>query len=111
MDHPVAAVDELLLPEAHEHVAHRARVGLVEREARAAPVAGAADDLELLDDGVARLTHECPYPLHECLAPQIEARLALGGEPFLDHILCRDTGVIRPWEPLGGAAAHSLEAD
>src|SRR2546428_651673 len=58
VDHPVAAVDQALLPQPHEDLAHGARVGRVQGEAGAAPVARAADHLELLEDGVARFAHE-----------------------------------------------------
>ena len=107
----VAAVDQPFLPQAHECLAHRAGVGRVEREARTAPIARAADDLELLDDGVARLAHERPHPLDERLPAHVEPSLPLRGQLLLHHVLGGDAGVIGPREPLGGPAAHALEAD
>src|SRR5262245_44901720 len=111
MDHAMAAVDQPFVPQAHEHFPYRAGVGRVEGEARAAPVAGAADDLELFEDRAARLAHERPYPLHERLAAQVESRFAFVGKLFLDHVLRRDTGVVGPGQPFGRPASHPLEPD
>ena len=106
----MAAVDQPFIPEAHEHLAHRARVGGVEGEARPAPVAGAADDLELLEDRVTCLAHEFPHPRHKGLAAQIEPRLAFFRELLLDDVLSRDAGVIGPGQPFSRPTAQPLEA-
>ena len=82
-----------------------------EGEAQPRPVAGAADHLELLEDRVARFLDEFPDAAHERVAAHVEAVFALGGEALLDHVLRRDAGVVGTREPLGGAAAHPLEAD
>src|SRR5437667_9246097 len=111
VDHAVAPVEQAFVPQPHEYFATGSDVFGVERKALPAPVAGAADDLELLDDGAAGLADVFPRARDECLATQVEARLAFSGEPFLDDILRRDAGVIRPRQPLGGAAAHPLEPD
>src|SRR5207253_7973624 len=62
MDHAVAAVDEPFFPQTHEHLAYRAGVRLVQREAGSTLVARAADHLELLEDRGASLVDERPYP-------------------------------------------------
>ena len=111
VNHAVAAVNQPLVPQAHEYLAHGARILLVEGEAQPRPVAGAADHLELLEDRVARFLYEFPDAAHERFAAHVEAVFALGGEALLDHVLCRDAGVVGTREPLGGAAAHPLEAD
>ena len=49
--------------------------------------------------------------LHEPVAAQLEARLPLGDEQFLHHVLRRDARVIGPRQPFGGPAPHALEAD
>ena len=74
------AVDQPLLVQAHEHLAHRAREALVQREVGAAPVAARADGLELVEDGGAGLVYVRPHPLHERLAAEVEAGLAFLGE-------------------------------
>jgi hypothetical protein len=51
VDHVVAAIDEALVVEALEDEADGAREALVHGEALAGPVAGAAERLELADDG------------------------------------------------------------
>ncbi len=111
VDHPVATVDQTLVPQTHEHFPHRSRVRRVEREAGAAPVARAADHLELLQDGVPRLAHERPGPLDELLATEVDAGLALLREQPFDHVLRGDAGVIGARQPLCGTPAHPLEAD
>ena len=111
MNHAVSTIDEPFVPQAHEHFPHGGDVFGVERKALPAPVTGAADDLELLDDGAAGLADVLPRAFDERFPTQVEARLPFGGEPFLDDILRRDAGVVRPRQPLGGAAAHPLEPD
>src|SRR5439155_16048136 len=77
MDDPMAAVNESLLPQAHEHFAHRPRVGRVEGEPRPGPITGRADHLELLENRRAGLAYEHPDPGHERLTAEVEARLPL----------------------------------
>ena len=111
VNHPVSSVDQSLVPEPYEDLAHGIGVGRIERKAGAAPVAGAADNLELLENCVAGTAHELPDSRHECLASQVEACLAFGRELFFNDILGRDARMIRSRQPLGGPAAHPLEAD
>ena len=99
MDYPMAPVDQPLLPQPHEHLAHGPRVVRIEREPRAAPIARAADHLELLEDGVPRLANEGPHPLHEPLAAEVETALALARDDPLHHVLRRDACVVGPREP------------
>src|SRR5437762_12594165 len=71
VDHAVPAIDQLLVPQPHECLAHCARVCLAQRETGAAPVDGAADHLELLENRVARLARERPQPLYELIASDV----------------------------------------
>src|SRR5438445_8069696 len=96
VDHAVAPVDQAFVPQPHEHFAHGSDVFGAERKALPAPVAGARDDLELLDDGAAGLADVLPRARDECLATQFAARLPFSGEPLVDDILRRDSGAIRP---------------
>ncbi len=107
----MAAVDQLLIPESDEDFSHGRHVLGIEREALPAPIAGAADDLELLDDRRTGFPDVLPGSLYECFPTQVEARLAFGGEALLDHVLRRDPGMVGPGQPLGSAAAHPLEAN
>src|SRR5438445_13445629 len=111
VDHAVAPVDQAFVPQPHEHFAHGSDVFGVERKALPAPVAGSADDLELLDDGAAGLADVFPRARDECLATQVEAPLAFSGEPFRDDMLRRDAGVIPPRQPPSRAAAPPLEPE
>ena len=60
VDDVVAAVDQPLVVELDEDLAHRAREPLVHGEALALPVAGGAQALELVDDGAAVLLAPLP---------------------------------------------------
>src|SRR5205823_1704868 len=80
VNHPVSSVDQSLVPQPHEDLAYGIGVGWIEGKPGAAPVAGAADNLELLENGVAGTAHELPYSRHKCLASQVEACLAFGRE-------------------------------
>ena len=68
VDQPLVLVDEPLAIELDEHLGDRARQALVEGEALAAPVAGGAEALELLNDRAARFRLPRPDPLEERLA-------------------------------------------
>src|SRR6059036_1932188 len=111
VDYPMAPVNEPLLPERHEHFPHRPRVGGVEGEPRPRPVAGGTDHLELLENRRAGLAHERPDPRDECLAPEVEAGLALFRDEALHHVLRGDAGVVGAGEPQRFPAAHPLEPD
>ena len=71
VDDVVVAIDQPLVVEAHEHLAHRARQPLVHREALARPVAGGAEPLQLADDRAARLLLPLPDALDELLAAEV----------------------------------------
>src|SRR5207245_10239732 len=55
VDDVVVAVDQSLVVQAHEHLAHGARQPLVHGEAQARPVAGGTELLELTDRKSTRL--------------------------------------------------------
>jgi hypothetical protein len=65
VDQPFAAVDQAVFEEFEERLAHGAGAHFVQREARAVPVAGAAEAFELFEDAVAVLL--LPFP--DSLAP------------------------------------------
>src|SRR5258708_14963013 len=96
MNHAVSTIDEPFVPQAHKHFAHRGDVFGIERKALPAPVAGAADDFELLDDRATGLPDVFPRARDERLPTQVEARLPFTDEAFLDHILRRDAPLVRP---------------
>src|SRR5918994_6828173 len=70
-DEPLAAVDEPLVVETLEDVAHRPRGTGVHGEDEACPVARGAQNHHLLADAAAILVHELPDPFEELLAPEI----------------------------------------
>ena len=100
VDHPLAAINETFLEELDEDMAHPLRVGLVHREALAAPIAGTAEALELLDDDVAVFVFEIPDTLEKFFAAEVAA-----AEPFafaqlaLDLRLRRNAGMVGARQP------------
>ncbi len=111
VDDVVAAVDQALLVQLNEHLAHRAREVLVQREVGAGPVGRASDRLELVEDARARLPDVGPHALHEGLASDVEAGEAFLGEQALHHVLGGDAGVIGARQPERAPPTHPLEPD
>ena len=110
-DEPLAAVDEPLVIEALEDVAHRARRTGVHGEDEARPVARGAQDLHLLADAAAVLVHELPDPLQELLAAEVVPGQPLFGQLLFDDPLAGDAGVVRARNPERGIAEHAMPAD
>ncbi len=112
IDEALVLVDEARAIEIDEHLTHGAGQALVHGESEPRPVAGAAEPLQLADDGVARLFFPLPHALDEGLAAH---GAAVGLLPFqqltLDHHLGGDAGVIGARLPQHVAPAHALEAD
>ena len=111
VDEALVLVDQPLVVELHENLHDGLRQALVHREAFAAPVAGRAEALQLIDDGAAGLVLPRPDALQEFLAAKLAPRrLLVGGELALDDHLRRDAGVVGARLPEHVAAAHALEA-
>ena len=112
VDDAAALVDEALVVEGDEHMAHRVGQALVHGEPGAAPVTGGAQLLLLLHDAVAELVLPVPHTLQELLPAQIVAGQALALAQLLLHLdLGGDAGVVGAGHPQGGIALHPLEAD
>ena len=94
VDDVVAAVDEALLVEGDEDLAHGARQPGVHREALAAPVEREAHQPELLQDLAAALLLPLPDALLELLAAEVLLLLALLRELALHHHLGGDARVV-----------------
>jgi len=107
VDDVVALVDEAVVPEPHEDLAHRPREPLVHGEALALPVAGAAEPLELVQDNPAVLFFPRPDALDEFLAAQVMPGLPFLCKFLLDHVLGRDPGMVRARHPEGVVALHA----
>ena len=94
IDQPLAAVDEALFVQAHEHFGDRARQRLVHGKALARPVDRGTHAAQLLGDGAAGLALPFPHSLDEFLAAQVAAAESLGVELALDHHLRGDAGMV-----------------
>ncbi len=111
VDDAAALIDQTLLVEPTEGLAHGLGAGLVHGEAAAIPVTGNAHALLLLDDAVAVLFLPFPDALEELVAPEVVASKALLlTEHLLDLDLRGDAGVIDAGEPERGIALHPLVA-
>ena len=111
IDQALVLVDQAGAIEIDEHLAHGARQALVHGEAQPRPIAGAAEPLELADDGVAGLLLPLPDALDEGVAAHGAAvRLLPFHQLALDHHLRGDAGVIGAGLPQHVAPAHALEA-
>ena len=110
VDEALVLVDQSRLVKLDEHLDDRLRQPLVHGEALAAPIAGRAQALELIDDGAAGMLFPGPDALQELLAAQLAAArlLALHQLP-LDEALRRDAGVVGSRLPKHVAPAHPLE--
>ena len=111
VDDAAALINQALVVEFAEGLAHSLGTGLVHRETAAIPIAGDAHALLLLDDAVAVLTLPIPDTLKELVSSEIIAGLSLFlAQHFLDLDLRGDTRVIDAGEPQSGIALHALIA-
>jgi hypothetical protein len=106
----LSAVDQALLVQAREGLYHDARKPLVHREVGARPVAGVAQALHLLQDGVARLLLPLPDAVDEILPCHVAPLQALLLELALHHDLGRDAGVVGSGKPQRVEPAHPVVA-
>ncbi len=118
VDDVLAAVDEALVVEAHEHRAHGLGQAFVHGEPLPGPVHGRAQPAHLVQDAAAVLLAPLPDPFDELLAAQLGPGAALGLERALHHVLGGDARVVRARHPQHLAAAlavvpaqHVLQGD
>src|SRR5690606_28366470 len=94
VDDVLAAVDQALLVQAHERLAHRARELRLQRELRPRPVARTTDGTELLENCGAGTVDEVPHALDKRLPADLLAGSAFGGKLSLHDVLRSDAGVV-----------------
>ena len=111
VDHARAAVDQALLVQAHESLAHSARQPGVEREALPRPVARGAQTADLAGDDAAVLLLPGPGAPLELLAAKLVAGEAFFGQRLLHLELGGDAGVVGAGQPQGGFTFHAVVAD
>ena len=110
VDQALVLVDQPLAMQLHEDLEDGLRQALVHGEAFAAPVAGGAEALQLVDDGSAALGLPGPDALKEGLAAHLPAaRLLALHELALDDHLGRDARMVGARLPEHILAAHALE--
>ena len=111
VDDAAALINEALVVQLAEGLAHGPGAALVHCEAGAGPVAARAHLLLLLDDAVAVLFLPFPHALKELLAAEVVAGQALlGAKLLLDLDLRGDARVVGAGEPQRLIALHPLEA-
>src|SRR5450432_1454013 len=109
---PLTAVDQTVLEEFEERFAHRPRAHVIQREAGAVPVAGAAHALKLLDDAISILLLPLPDALYQSFAADIMAGFVfLLLELLFHHRLRGDSGMVDPRNPKRIKPAHAVRAD
>ena len=111
VDHPVAAVDQALVVQAHEHFLDGIRAALVHGKALPLPVTAGAQLFQLADDAVAVLGLPVPGALQETVAAHHLLGQALGTHGLHDLGLGGDGCVVGAGHPQGGIALHPLGAD
>ena len=111
VDHPVAAVDQALVVQAHEHFLDGIRAALVHGKALPLPVTAGAQLFQLADDAVAVLGLPVPGALQETIAAHHLLGQALGTHGLHDLGLGGDGCVVGAGHPQGGIALHPLGAD
>ena len=111
VDHPVAAVDQLLVVQTDEHFLDGVGAALIHGEALTLPVAARAELLQLADDTVAVLGLPIPCTLEEAVAADHLLGQALGAHGLHDLGLGGDGRMVRAGDPQGGVALHPLGAD
>ena len=111
VNHPMAAIDETVVVEAHEDFADRhAQLG-AQCVRGAGPIGARANRTQLLEDHAAGLLHVRLHPLHECVATEVVAGEVLLGDLLLDDVLRRDARVVGARDPEGLVARHAAPAD
>ncbi len=120
VDQALAALDQPVLEQAEERLAHGPGADRVHREPLALPVAGAAHRLQLLGDAPLVLVLESLDFGDELLASALalgfhapvfgQGRLALVAEALVHHGLGRDAGVVGAGHPQGLVPLHPVGA-
>ena len=111
VDDAGVAVDQALVVQAHEDLAHSPGETRIEREALAVPVTRDAQAAMLLGDAMAVALLPRPGTLQEALAAQGMAIGAFVAQHAFHHHLGGDAGMIAPRHPQRGIAAHAVVAD
>ena len=112
VDQARAAEHQPVAEQRQEGVAHGARADRVHGEALPVPVAGAAHRPLLLDDALLVTVLPLPDALHQGLAADVVAGLALQLQQApLDHGLGGDAGVVGAGHPQRVVAQHPVPAD
>ena len=107
--HALAAVDQALLVEVHEHLLDAPGIVRVHGEAGAGPIAGGTERAQLLENDSAVGLLPLPDLGHQRLAPEVVAVLDLAGllEGLLDDVLSGDARVIGTRQPEHFLAVHT----
>ncbi len=109
---PLAAVDQSVLEQLEKRLAYGPGAHLIQREARAVPVARASQAFELFDDPVTVLLFPLPDAGDQTLAADVVPGFILLLFELLFHDrLCGDAGVVDARHPDRVLALHARLAD
>ena len=108
---PLVAIDQALLVQLHEDLAHGRVQPLVQGEPLARPVARGPQAAQLAHNGAAALGLPFPDLVDEGVAAHVAPPdIARRRQLTLDHHLGRDTGVVRTRQPQHRLALHPVIA-
>ena len=110
VDDALSAVHKALVVHVHKSRPDSAHRAWVQGKPEPRPVAGGAQALELLIDGVAILLYPLPDPVQEGLSAQLMAAGAFPGQLLLYHPLGSYARMVLAWEPEGRLAQHTVPA-
>ena len=110
VDNALVAVNQALVVQVDEGGADGPGRPRVQGEAQAGPVAGGAQSLVLLVNGVAVAGHPLPDTLLELLTAQVVAVGPLLGQQAFHHPLGGNAGVVLAGEPQGVVPQHAVPA-
>ncbi|CCX38695.1 uncharacterized protein BN452_00310 [Clostridium sp. CAG:1013] len=111
VDDPLAPVDQALVIQLDEHVAHSFGTALVHGKTEPVPVAGRTQQLQLFQDAAAELILPGPGTLQETVAAQILFGESLFPHGFHDLGLSGDGSVVCAGEPQSRVPLHPLPPD
>ena len=110
VDDVLAAINQALLIQPDEDLAHGAGKIFVHGEVFAVPINRRAEALHLVQDGAAVELLPFPNSLDEFLAAKVASLLAFRGQLALDHHLRGNAGMVCPRQPQRDEPAHAVPA-
>ncbi len=104
-------IDQTIIVEAHKHFFHAAGKHLIHGETLTLPIAGCAQQLQLVDDDAAFFFLPAPDSFQQGFPADLMAVCAFFCQLLFHHVLGSNAGVIHSRQPQCGFAIHSVITD